>query len=119
MNYSADSSSFCFNRAKPAIENPMFDLTTWDWNFSSISSQEPIEFAGNAAYQVKAWPVKELGNILSFQFPLLEYSLHWTANLEIYSKAVFSSSPKNIVKSGTLKPLGHFSLSILSRKGFL
>ena len=76
MNYSADSSGFCFNRAKSVIETPMFDLAKWDWNFSSISSQEPIEFAGNAAYQVKAWPVKQLGNILSFPFPLLEYSPH-------------------------------------------
>ena len=114
MNCSANSSGFCFNRAKSAIETPMFDLVKWDWNFSSISSQEPIEFAGNAAYQVKAWLVKELGNILSFPFPLLEYSPHWTVNLEICSKVVFSSSPKNIMKSGILKPPGHSSLSILS-----
>jgi hypothetical protein len=50
MNYSADSSGFCLNRAKSAIETPTPDLAQWDWNFSSISSQELIEFAGNAAY---------------------------------------------------------------------
>ena len=92
----------------------MFDLAKWDWNFSSISSQDSIEFAGNATHQVKAWPVKELGNILNFPFPLLEYSSHCTVNLEICSKAVFSFSPENIVKSGILKPLGYSSLSILS-----
>ena len=119
MNFFADSSGFYLNRAKSAIETPMFDLAKWDWNFSSISSQDSIELAGNAAYQVKAWPVKELGNILNFPFPLLEYSPHWTVNLEICSKAVFSSSPENIVKSGILNPLGHPFLSILSGYGFL
>jgi hypothetical protein len=54
MNCSADSSGFCFNRAKSAIETPMFDLAKWDWNFSSISSHEPMEFADNTAYHVKA-----------------------------------------------------------------
>jgi hypothetical protein len=72
-----------------------------------------MEFTGNLAYQVKAWPVKELGNILNFPFPLLEYLPHWMINLEICSKVVFSSSPENIVKSGISKPLGHSSLSIL------
>ena len=76
MNCSADSSGFYFNRAKSATETSMFDLAKWDWNFFSISSQELIEFVGNAAYQVNAWPVKELGNNLSFPFPLLEYSPH-------------------------------------------
>ena len=76
MNCSADSSGFCFNGAKSTIDTPMFDLAKWDWNFSSISSQDSIEFAGSAAYQVKAWPIKELGNIFNFPFPLLEYSPH-------------------------------------------
>ena len=97
----------------------MFDLAKWDWNFSSISSQELIEFASYAAYQVNAWPVKELGNYLSFPFPLLEYSPHWTVNLEICSKVVFSSSPEKIIKSGILNPLGHSFLSILSGYDFL
>ena len=103
MNCSANSSGFCFNQAKSAIETPMFDLAKWDWNFSSISFQESKEFAGNAAYQVKVWPVKELRNILNFPFLLLEYSPHWTVNLEICFNAVFSSFPENTVKSGTLK----------------
>ena len=33
MNYFANSSGFCFNRAKSAIETPTFDLAKWDWNF--------------------------------------------------------------------------------------
>ena len=76
MNCSADLSSFCLNRARSAIETPTSDMAKWDWNFSSISSHELIEFAGSAAYQVNAWPVKELGNNLSFPFPLLGYSPH-------------------------------------------
>jgi hypothetical protein len=54
INCSADSSCFCFNRAKFVIDTPTFDLAKWDWNFSSISSHELIEFAGSAAYQVNA-----------------------------------------------------------------
>jgi hypothetical protein len=119
MNCSADSSGFCLNQSKSAIETPTFDLTKWDWNFSSISSHELIEFVGSEAYQVNACRVKELGNNLCFPFPLLEYSPHWMVNHDICSKAVLSSSPKNIVKSDALNPLGHSSLSILSGYGFL
>jgi hypothetical protein len=70
MNCFAVSSGFCLNRAKSSIETPTSDLAKWDWNFSSISSHEFMEFTGSEAYQVNACPVKELENNRYCPFPL-------------------------------------------------
>lgn len=56
----------CLIRAKSTMDTPGSVLEKWDWNWFCMSSQVKIELGRRLTYQVKAWPVNELGKSLNF-----------------------------------------------------
>jgi len=57
----------CLIRAKSTMDTPGSVLEKWDWNWFCMSSQVKIELGRRLTYQVKAWPVNELGKSLNFR----------------------------------------------------
>ncbi|MCD7446686.1 hypothetical protein HAX54_014457 [Datura stramonium] len=49
------------------MDTPGSVLEKWDWNWFCMSSQVKIELGRRLTYQVKAWPVNELGKSLNFR----------------------------------------------------